>query len=159
VIGQRTSPAADHGWVTEPLPDRQPEPPAPAKARAAPVRAAWLLAGLVAVGLGGIGVVVPGLPTTVFFIIAASCFTRSSPRLERWVLGLPRIGPVVRDYRAGLGMPRRAKVVAIVSMSVVGLVSALLVPGTVLRVVVVLAILVGIAWVAWRVPTRPEPSP
>ena len=146
------------GDVTEPLPDRQPATQAPATARAAPVRAVWLLAGLVAVGLGGIGIVVPGLPTTVFFIIAASCFTRSSPRLERWVLDLPRVGPLVRDYRAGLGMPRRAKIVAIASMSVVGLVSALLAPGIVLRVVIVLAVLVGIAWVSWRVPTRPDQS-
>ncbi len=123
------------------------------------MRAVWLVAGLVAVGLGGIGIVVPGLPTTVFFIIAASCFTRSSPRLERWVLNLPRVGPLVRDYRAGLGMPRRAKIVAIVSMSVVGVLSAVLAPGVVLPAVIVIAVLVGIAWVVWRVPTRPDQHP
>ena len=48
--------------------------------------------GWVAVAVGAVGIVVPGLPTTVFFIIAASCFARSSPRFERWVLGLPGIG-------------------------------------------------------------------
>ena len=53
-----------------------------------------------------------------FFVVAAWCFSRSSPRLERWVLTLPHIGPMVRDYRAGLGMPRRAKLIAI-SMIVV----------------------------------------
>ena len=31
-------------------------------------------------------IVVPGLPTTVFFIVAAACFARSNPRLEQWVL-------------------------------------------------------------------------
>jgi uncharacterized membrane protein YbaN (DUF454 family) len=139
--------------------DRQPEPPAAATVRAAPVRAMWLVAGLVAVGLGGVGIVVPGLPTTVFFIIAASCFTRSSPRLERWVLDLPRVGPMVRDYRAGLGMRRRAKVMAIASMSVVGVLSVLLAPGLVIRAVILVAVLVGIAWVAWRVPTRPDQLP
>ena len=75
-----------------------------------------LALGWVAVALGGLGVVVPGLPTTGFFVLAAACFARSSPRFEQWVLGLPKIGPLVRDHRAGLGMPRRAKVVAIVMM-------------------------------------------
>src|ERR687895_2122697 len=81
--------------------------------RSGPARWVWFAGGWVAVALGTVGVVVPGLPTTVFFIIAASCFARSSPRFERWVLDLPRIGPLVRDYRSGLGMPRRAKVVAV----------------------------------------------
>ena len=61
----------------------------------------------------------PGLPTTVFFVIAAACFSRSSPRFEQWVLTRPGIGPMVRDYRAGLGMPRRAKVAAITCIVVV----------------------------------------
>src|SRR6187431_534797 len=81
-------------------------------------RGAWFACGWIAVGIGTIGIVVPGLPTTVFFIVAASCFTRSSPRFERWVLDLPRIGPMVRDHRAGLGMSRRAKLMAITMMVV-----------------------------------------
>ena len=76
-------------------------------------RLALLLVGFTAVGLGTIGIVVPGLPTTGFFVLAAWCFARSSPRFERWVLGLPKIGPMVRDHRDGLGMPRKAKALAI----------------------------------------------
>src|SRR5690554_5711697 len=60
-----------------------------------PGRALWFVGGWVAVGVGGLGVVVPGLPTTGFLIIAASCFPRSSPRFEQWVLDLPRFGPMV----------------------------------------------------------------
>ena len=77
-------------------------------------RGAWFALGWAAVGIGTIGVVVPGLPTTVFFVVAAACFSRSSPRFEQWVLERPGVGPLVRDYRAGLGMPRNAKVAAIV---------------------------------------------
>ena len=76
-------------------------------------RLGLLALGWIAVALGGLGVFVPGLPTTGFFVLAAACFARSSPRFEQWVLGLPKVGPLVRDHRAGLGMPRRAKVVAI----------------------------------------------
>ena len=56
--------------------------------------------------------------------VAAACFYRSSPRFEQWVLNLPTIGPMVRDYRAGLGMPKRAKVAAITSIVVVCSLSA-----------------------------------
>ena len=83
-----------------------------------PAKIAWSGAGMVAVGLGGLGIVVPGLPTTVFFIIAAWCFSHSSARMERWVLNLPKIGPMVRRYRAGEGMPRKAKVWAVASIVV-----------------------------------------
>ena len=117
----------------------------------------WLALGWTAVGLGGIGVVVPGLPTTGFFVLAASCFARSSPRFERWVLSLPRIGPMVRDHRAGLGMPRRVKVVAIASMVVaVSVSAALAVDHPVVRAVVVAAGMVGVWYVGWRVPTRED---
>jgi uncharacterized membrane protein YbaN (DUF454 family) len=113
----------------------------------------WFGLGWVAVAVGAIGIVVPGLPTTVFFIIAASCFARSSPRFERWVLGLPRIGPLVRAYRGGLGMPRKAKVFAIVTIAVVCSISALLIANLTLRLVVLVLGLVGCCYVAWRVPT------
>jgi len=102
-------------------------------------RVVWLVAGMVAVALGGIGVVVPGLPTTIFFIVAASCFARSSPRFERWVLDLPKIGPMVRDHRDGLGMARRTKAIAL-AMMWVG--------------ILVAVGLVGTAYILWRVPTR-----
>jgi uncharacterized protein len=78
-----------------------------------PRKVAWGGAGVAAVGLGGLGIVVPGLPTTVFFIVAAWCFSHSSERMEQWVLNLPKIGPLVRGYRAGDRMPRKAKAWAI----------------------------------------------
>jgi len=111
----------------------------------------------VSVGLGGIGVVVPGLPTTVFFIVAAGCFARSNPRFEQWVLDLPRIGPLVRDHRAGLGMPRRAKALAVTMILTVSLASGLIAIGNraVGGVVVALGIL-GAAYVLFRVPTRED---
>jgi uncharacterized protein len=119
------------------------------------VRGCWFVAGWVAVGLGAIGIVVPGLPTTVFFIIAAGCFGRSSPRFERWVLDLPRIGPMVRSYREGLGMPRRAKVAALAMMWVAILISAVLLRDRPVIVVVVIGLgLVGSGYIMWRVPTR-----
>ena len=115
----------------------------------------WFAAGLMSVGSGGIGVVVPGLPTTVFFIVAAACFSRSNKRLEQWVLNLPRIGRLVGDHRAGLGMPRRAKVVAVAMILVVSTASGVFAIGN--RAVgagVVALGLIGALYVTFRVPTR-----
>ena len=124
-------------------------------ARSRAARAVWIVVGCVAVGLGTLGIVVPGLPTTGFFVLAAWAFSRSSPRLERWVLDRPGVGPLVRDYRDGLGMPRRAKVVAITMLVVsCGLSATLGVDRPVVRVVIVAAGAVGVAWILWRVPTR-----
>jgi uncharacterized membrane protein YbaN (DUF454 family) len=119
------------------------------------VRWGWIAAGFVSVAIGGIGVVVPGLPTTVFFVMAAWCFGRSSPRFEQWVLNLPKVGPLVRDYRAGLGMPRRAKQVALSSMGLAVAFSAYLNRDRAwLAAVIVAAGVVGSAVVLWWVPTR-----
>jgi uncharacterized membrane protein YbaN (DUF454 family) len=114
----------------------------------------WFGLGWIAVAIGSIGIVVPGLPTTVFFIIAAACFSRSSPRFEQWVLTRPGVGPLVRDYRAGVGMPRKAKVAAIVSIVVVCGLSAWLLDRWWARAIVLGLGLVGVAWIAWRVPTK-----
>jgi uncharacterized membrane protein YbaN (DUF454 family) len=119
-------------------------------------RAAWITAGLAAVAFGAVGLVVPGLPTTVFFIVAAWCFSRSSPRLERWVLGLPRIGPLVADYRAGLGMPRRAKLFAVTTMAVFVGISVLLIDSPIARIGVGALGVLGGWYVLVRVPTRED---
>lgn len=115
----------------------------------------WFVVGWLAVAVGFVGVVVPGLPTTVFFVVAAWCFARCSPRFEAWVLGLPRIGPMVRDHRAGHGMPRRAKAFAISSIVVFGSISLVtLRDRPPVAAVVAVALVVGVWYVALRVPTR-----
>jgi uncharacterized membrane protein YbaN (DUF454 family) len=118
-------------------------------------RGAWIALGLLSVAVGAIGIVVPGLPTTVFFIIAAACFSRSHPALEQWVLDLPRIGPAVRRYRAGLGMPLRTKYWAI-GMIVVFVSLSIVIVGSLAFGLAIGAIgAIGVWYVARRVPTTP----
>ena len=115
----------------------------------------WLALGFLCVGLGGIGAVVPGLPTTVFFVMAAACFSRSSPRFEQWVLTRPGVGPLVRDYRAGLGMPKRAKIAAVTSIVLMcGLSAGLAVSTWWVRLLIVAAGAIGVGWILVRIPTR-----
>lgn len=77
------------------------------------VRAMWCGLGTVAVTLGIIGVVVPGWPTTIFLILAAACYARSSQRMYDRILNNRTFGPHVRRFRETGGMPLRAKVIAL----------------------------------------------
>ncbi|MFN8023074.1 MAG: YbaN family protein [Acidimicrobiales bacterium] len=124
-------------------------------ARSRVARGAWMSAGFVAVGIGSVGIVVPGLPTTGFFVLAAWCFSRSSPRFEQWVLDLPHIGQLVRDHRAGLGMPARAKVMAISTMWLAISISCWILRDRPAIAALVVALgLIGTAYLLWRVPTK-----
>jgi uncharacterized membrane protein YbaN (DUF454 family) len=116
-------------------------------------RLGWFLLGWTSVAVGGIGIVVPGLPTTGFFVLAAACFAKSSPRFEQWVLDLPKIGPLVRGYRAGLGMPKRAKVTAVTMMVVACSISAVVVASPVVSPIILLAGAIGVWYVTTRIAT------
>ena len=114
----------------------------------------WIGLGLIFVAIGSIGVIVPGLPTTIFMIAAAGCFARSSPRLEKWLLGLPGVGRAVADYRAGLGMPLKAKIVAVSMIIGFSGLAVFILDSTVLRAVIAAAAVIGVLVVSFRVPTR-----
>ena len=77
------------------------------------LRVLWVGLGCLFVGLGAIGAVVPGMPTTVFLVLAAACFIRSSQRLYDWLISNKTFGPYLKDYREGKGIPLRAKVLAL----------------------------------------------
>jgi uncharacterized membrane protein YbaN (DUF454 family) len=124
------------------------------------VRGLWFGAGWLAVAVGGVGVVVPGLPTTGFMIIAAACFARCSPRFEQWVLNLPGVGRSVANYRAGLGMPMRAKVTAISMMAIAISISVgVLLDNNPVRIAIIAAGLSGVWYILRSVPTAPAANP
>lgn len=75
----------------------------------------WILisCGWLAVAGGVIGIFLPLLPTVPFLLLAVACFARSSERFHRWLVEHNHLGPLLRDYLRGAGMPLRAKAIAI----------------------------------------------
>jgi uncharacterized membrane protein YbaN (DUF454 family) len=77
------------------------------------VRPLLIAAGVVLVAVGAVGIFVPLLPTTIFLLLAAACFGRSSPGAYRWLTTNRWFGPILRDYNEGRGATMQTKVTSI----------------------------------------------
>lgn len=70
--------------------------------------------GLVLLGVGAVGVLIPVLPTTPFVLLAAGCFGAGNPKLYGRLAGNRYFGAFLENYRTGAGVPRAVKVQALV---------------------------------------------
>ncbi|MHC9086447.1 YbaN family protein [Luteimonas sp. RIT-PG2_3] len=129
-----------------------PLPPA-APVRKVRFRWAWWLLAYAALGLGVVGIFLPGLPTVPFILLSAFAAARGSERLHRRLLDDPRFGPMIRDWQQHGAVSRRAKRLAVTMMSLCAVIMFLTAPrwwmaasGT--------AIMVIVATWLWQ---RPEP--
>ncbi|MBU2980003.1 YbaN family protein [Alteromonas sp. C1M14] len=84
---------------------------------AAPYRWLLMLAAFACLALGFIGIWVPGLPTTVFVLLAAWLAARSSPALAQWLDNHRITGPMIHHWRTSRSVPRQAKYAATAGMS------------------------------------------
>lgn len=81
------------------------------------MRALYLVFGFVFLGLGLVGAVLPLIPTTIFLILAAASFAKSSPRLEAWILAHPVFGDPVKRWRERGAIAPHAKALALAGMT------------------------------------------
>lgn len=77
-----------------------------------------IVLGWLFISLGVIGIFLPLMPTTIFFILAAWCFSKSSDKFYNWLINHPRFGKLVRDYHERGGMRVRSKAIAVTMMIV-----------------------------------------
>ena len=99
------------------------------------MRLFWLGLGMLSLVAGTLGIVLPLLPTTPFLLVAAWAFARSSPRLHRWLLEHPRLGPIITQWRDHGVIPPRAKAGAVIAIAATCLLSLILgMPGRIFAV-------------------------
>jgi uncharacterized membrane protein YbaN (DUF454 family) len=120
--------------------------------RSVVARAIYAMLGFIFLGIGIAGFYTPVLPGTINLLAAAYFFSMSSERMFRWMMTNRVFGQQLQDYRAGLGIPRKIKMVAISSIIVsVALTVTLALDGPWARASMVLFGLFGI----WFILTRP----
>jgi uncharacterized protein len=119
------------------------------------MRVFWLVLGCIALGLGMAGTVVPLLPTTVFILLAAAAFAKSSPGLHRWLTRHPVFGAVIADWHRDGAIAPKAKRAAVLTMAGTFLVSLVIGFGWV-ALAVQAAVLIAVGGWIW---TRPDAVP
>ena len=75
----------------------------------------WILtiSGLLALGLGILGIFLPVLPTTPLLLLAAALFLRSNKGLYDWLLNHPKLGPYIRNFMEHKAIPLKIKVISV----------------------------------------------
>jgi hypothetical protein len=114
----------------------------------------WLLLAWVALMLGLLGVILPGLPTTPFVLLAAFAAARGSNALHRWLHAHPRFGPLIGDWEREGAVSLRAKRVASLTMLFCALVLYLISPAWWMAAIPTLIMAIVATWL-WR---RPLPG-
>lgn len=109
----------------------------------------------VSLGIGLVAIVVPGLPTTEFILLAAWAATKSSPRLSAWLENHRLFGPILSNWRNGKLITRRAKVSATVSMLICATLMVSLLNHAWPLYLALTGMGIGNLWI-W---SRPEPAP
>ena len=120
-------------------------------------RVLWGVAGVLSLVTGIVGIFLPLLPTTPFLILAAWCFSRSSQRLEAWLLTHPRYGPLINDWRRTRAVPLRAKQLAWMMMALSSAWAWWVMPAGWRWLPA--ACCLAVAWWMYRLPTRPTDAP
>ncbi|MCL4435603.1 MAG: YbaN family protein [Thaumarchaeota archaeon] len=77
------------------------------------IRVGLIISGTFFLGLGLLGLVLPILPTTPFLLLAAFCYSRSSKRMNDWLMSNRLFGSYLKNYKEGRGMPVKAKLFTI----------------------------------------------
>jgi Uncharacterized protein conserved in bacteria len=114
----------------------------------------WRSLVVVFVILGFIGALLPGMPTTVFLILAAWAASKGWPQMDAWLLNHPKYGPTLRAWRENGTVPRKAKWFASIMMFVSGLIMLFTSAPIAVNIFTDLTMLIVGIWL-W---TRPEPN-
>ena len=108
--------------------------------------------GWVCVGFAFIGIFVPGLPTTIFLIIALWAFAKSSKKFHAWLLNHKRFGPLLRNWETHKVVPKKAKI----TMVVLQILVVFMIHYTFNNIYITFSLIIVLTLVAWYVLSLPS---
>ncbi|MHB0777393.1 YbaN family protein [Halomonas sp. WWR20] len=104
--------------------------------------------------LGVVGLFLPVMPTTCFMLLAVWLASKGSPRFAMWIRQHPRFGPPIQAWECERAIPRHAKILAALMLSVSMLLLAFVIESLMLRIALIGGLALLTAWIV----TRPEPN-
>ena len=107
------------------------------------------------VGLAFIGVMVPGIPTTIFLIIALWAFAKSSKKLHAWLINHKKFGPILKNWQSHKVVPKKAKILMVI-MQIIAVIVLYFTTKSIPLSIFVLTILVFVAWYVLGLPSSAE---
>ena len=125
-------------------------------------KALLIFTGTVCVALGVLGMFLPLLPTTVFLLMAAYCYSRSSERFHTWLLTNRLFGPYISNYKSGRGISLRQKISTISILWLSIGVSIWLIGGfwvTLLLLAIAVGVTAHLLWIKTHRPEEDQASP
>ena len=108
--------------------------------------------GWLCVGLAFLGIFLPGMPTTIFLIIALWAFAKSSKKFHAWLLNHKRFGPLLRNWETHKVVPKKAKITMVVLQTLV----VIMVHYTFNNIFVTISLIIILILVAWYVLSLPS---
>lgn len=109
--------------------------------------------GIIFVSIGILGIFLPLLPTTVFFILASYFFMKSSEKLNDWLINHKYFGVYLRNYREKTGVPLKSKISSITILWVSILVSGIFFTESLIVRFVLFAVAIGVTTHIWTIKT------
>lgn len=106
----------------------------------------FLVLGFLFVAFGIIGAILPLMPSTVFFILSAYYFSKSSPKFHKKLLGNKYVGEHIKNFYEKKGMPLRAKIISIISLFLTITVSIILIERTPFLIVILLSVAFAVSF-------------
>ena len=73
--------------------------------------------GFASLGMAYVGVIVPGIPFSIFLVFAAYCFAKSSPRMHKWLYNHKYFGPFLTNWVEKRVFPTKGKYAMVLVMA------------------------------------------
>jgi len=110
--------------------------------------------GFICLGLGTIGIFVPVLPTTPFYLLATLCFAKGSERFHRWFTGTNLYKKHLESFAKNRSMTLKTKLAILIPVSIMLIMAAIMVDILAMRVVIAVLLLVKCWYFFFKINTN-----